>query len=125
MKSTDLNMCRRRAAFGASAGLLFVLIAAMAIAAAGCNGAGATSPPASDGNKDGDKKQDAGKNDKKEARTAKQILDDLQAAYRNQRRPIIRGDGDVVGMPPLEALPPGPRCGEADTWRHLHFQTEA
>jgi outer membrane lipoprotein-sorting protein len=85
MKSADLANHRRRAAFGASAGFLFVLIAAVAIAAAGCNGAGATSPPAG-GNKDGDKKEDAGKNDKKDTRTAQQVLNDMQATYRKADR---------------------------------------
>lgn len=86
MKSVEFGKHRRQAAFGATAGLLFVIIAAVAIAASGCSGAGATTATTAGEKKGSDKTAEGAKDGKKEARTAQQVLSDMQATYRKADR---------------------------------------
>lgn len=90
MKSVDLHKHRRQAAFGAAAGLLFVVITAVAIAASGCSGPGNANASSGAGaeTKEGKdaSKGAADKSGKPEGRTADQVLKDMEAAYRNTAR---------------------------------------
>ncbi|MCC7084962.1 MAG: DUF2092 domain-containing protein [Pirellulales bacterium] len=85
MKLANHRKHRRQAAFGAAAGLLFVVIAAMAVAASGCNGAGANTSSQATAEEtktmDANQKPDATKGEASEARTAQQVLKDMEAAY--------------------------------------------